>query len=151
MWCQNTQEEPKTCLGEEEGESRELENSQKRTWKMFGKEFQRNLSPWHQSTIGSHGTGTHLALSRHWHSWHSLAGSEISTPRYACSRSWHISATTKGSGLAGTSRLTGNSTSKLHVLLSWISQLKTETPSRSLSDTLLNWKEISSKIIPWSA
>jgi len=62
MWCQNTQEEPKTCLGEEEGESRELENSQKRTWKMFGKRIPKKLEPlasihyrlpWHRNTLGT--------------------------------------------------------------------------------------------------
>jgi len=63
MWCQNTQEKPKTCLGEEEEESRELENPQKRTLKNLVKLFQNiNLEdsssihyrlPWHRNTLGT--------------------------------------------------------------------------------------------------
>ena len=95
------------------------------------------------------------------HTWHyqgtDIAGtagttrSEISTPRYACSRSWHTLATTTGSGLGGSTGLAGNSYLILHVLL--IRDLTTEDwfIFGFFRDILHNGKGTSLLISSWPA
>ena len=97
--------------------------------------------PWHRNTLG-HQQGTDIAGS---------TGSEIDAPRYTCSRSWHTSATTTGSGLAGSTGLAGNSYLILHVLL--IRDLTTEDwfIFRFFRDILHNRKGTSLLISSWPA